>query len=484
MKGPQHLLRRCNLLDAVRGCLEGKTIHRRQPKPLLPAFPLQSNHFGNLLAATPSEFHSTLCNLIRNAQERVYLASLYIGPGASPHYHAELELLDALGSTSENVNVKIVMDHNRALRKVPSKNGSATSSAEAVAKAIRLQSNHTVHLFQVLPSPLDSLLPNPLNEVAGVFHIKAYIIDDSLILSGANLSQEYFSDRQDRYLWIRDGGNGLVDFYAQLIDVLSDNSATYSENNQASSKSSVSKAKLLTQINQLFRDDNGINSEELLSNPDTAAVCIPTFHAPRGFWPEHPSYRTDVEATLDLLQEGADSEAARVHLSSAYLNPTTDLLRAVSKYPEVNMVTAGRLSHGFRPKNHTAGNKGKAWIPTVFDHLAYETSKQTHAQLYHWERQDWTFHSKGLWVEQEKELAAAVVGSSNFGGRSFVRDMESNLLMVFPPTKDSKITQSLQEELDELMHHSKRVDAKELVESAPPLPLHVQSLLPYIKSFF
>lgn len=483
MKRPDNILRRCKLLDAVRGSFEGRTVQSREPR--LPAFPLQSNHFGNLLSATPSEFHSTLCNLIRNAKERVYLASLYIGPGASSQYHAELELLDALSSTNENVDVKIIMDQNRALRQVPSENGRVTSSAEAVAKAIHLQSNHTVHLFQVLPSPLDSLLPNPLNEVAGVFHIKAYIIDDSVILSGANLSQEYFTDRQDRYLWIRGGGNGLVDFYAELIDVLSANSATYYRRNQASAKESVSKAKLLNQINALFRGNDDVSSEELLSNPDTAAVCSPTFHAPKGFWPFDPSYRTDVDATLDLLKAGAaDVESSRLHLSSAYLNPMAELLRAVSEYPEINMVTAGRMSHGFRPKTDNAGNKGKAWIPTVFDHVAHETSKQTHAHIYHWEREDWTFHSKGLWVEQENDLSAAVVGSSNFGGRSFVRDMESNLLMVFPPRNDCDLTRSLQTELNELMHHSRRVDTRELIESAPPLPMHVQSLLPYIKSFF
>ena len=41
------------------------------------------------------------------------------------------------------------------------------------------------------------------------------MIDDELILSGANLSQEYFTDRQDRYLHIKGGGGGLVDFYSR-----------------------------------------------------------------------------------------------------------------------------------------------------------------------------------------------------------------------------------------------------------------------------
>jgi phosphatidylserine/phosphatidylglycerophosphate/cardiolipin synthase-like enzyme len=34
----------------------------------------------------------------------------------------------------------------------------------------------------------------------GVCHVKACVFDDTLIMTGANLSDEYFRDRQDRYL--------------------------------------------------------------------------------------------------------------------------------------------------------------------------------------------------------------------------------------------------------------------------------------------
>lgn len=43
-------------------------------------------------------------------------------------------------------------------------------------------------------------LPVRWNEVVGVQHMKIYVFDDQLILSGANLSNTYFTDRQDRYL--------------------------------------------------------------------------------------------------------------------------------------------------------------------------------------------------------------------------------------------------------------------------------------------
>ena len=47
-----------------------------------------------------------------------------------------------------------------------------------------------------------------------------YIVDNELILSGANLSEEYFTNRLDRYMSFVNGGAGLVNFYADLCDVL------------------------------------------------------------------------------------------------------------------------------------------------------------------------------------------------------------------------------------------------------------------------
>ena len=39
-----------------------------------------------------------------------------------------------------------------------------------------------------------------LNETLSTQHTKIYLTDDRLILSGANLEQSYFTNRQDRYL--------------------------------------------------------------------------------------------------------------------------------------------------------------------------------------------------------------------------------------------------------------------------------------------
>lgn len=45
------------------------------------------------------------------------------------------------------------------------------------------------------------VLPPRVNEVIGVQHIKAYVFDDDVIMSGANLSNDYFTKRQASLLF-------------------------------------------------------------------------------------------------------------------------------------------------------------------------------------------------------------------------------------------------------------------------------------------
>jgi len=73
-----------------------------------------------------------------------------------------------------------------------------------------------------------------LREIFGVHHMKAYIFDDDVLLTGyqrclsvnnsrANLSESYFTDRYDRYYLIRSAPE-LCDYLNELISMLMDNS--------------------------------------------------------------------------------------------------------------------------------------------------------------------------------------------------------------------------------------------------------------------
>ena len=227
--------------------------------PPLRAFPLRSEHIGTIrqksfhhesLPPSPSDFHSEITRRINSAEKRVKIATLYIGSGGSGtavcgtedtsridegtnrrNVPKEAELLDAieLASSKPGVEVAVLMDLGRGTR-IPKKGGA--SSADVVKEkmdrglsrrtgTVALGASHSscegrasagLYLFPVLPSALRSILPSPLNEVGGVFHLKAYIMDDALILSGANLSEDYFTNRRDRYMLFQGGKCYTNDF--------------------------------------------------------------------------------------------------------------------------------------------------------------------------------------------------------------------------------------------------------------------------------
>jgi hypothetical protein len=141
----------------------------------------------------PEAFHRTLCRKIRESSKRVQLASLYVGPAAAAAPAApptkkennaateERELLESIKrASSAGVPVQVLLDANRALRPVPvpSSQGSdtdtSTTSAHACCEAIGTGTGNNrpalsgVFLLSVLPPVLQRVLPNPLNEIAGV----------------------------------------------------------------------------------------------------------------------------------------------------------------------------------------------------------------------------------------------------------------------------------------------------------------------------
>ncbi|MEE4248180.1 MAG: hypothetical protein V2I33_22550 [Kangiellaceae bacterium] len=61
------------------------------------------------------------------------------------------------------------------------------------------------------------------NEIMGVQHIKVAVFDNHVLLTGANLQEEYFTDRQDRYMVFKHCGE-LADYYDDLINIIIDSS--------------------------------------------------------------------------------------------------------------------------------------------------------------------------------------------------------------------------------------------------------------------
>lgn len=71
----------------------------------------------------------------------------------------------------------------------------------------------------------------PLREIFGVHHIKAHVFDSNVLITGANLSEDYFTDRQDRCFLIQDC-EPLANYFDDLISILSDVSFNIDDDGQ------------------------------------------------------------------------------------------------------------------------------------------------------------------------------------------------------------------------------------------------------------
>ena len=69
---------------------------------------------------------------------------------------------------------------------------------------------------------------SPLREIFGVHHIKAHVFDNNILITGANLSEDYFTDRQDRCMVIQDCAP-LANYLDDLITMLTDYSLIMDE---------------------------------------------------------------------------------------------------------------------------------------------------------------------------------------------------------------------------------------------------------------
>ncbi|SOV13555.1 phosphatidylglycerophosphate synthase [Plasmodium gaboni] len=166
------------------------------------------------LLFTPNEFFNTLNDIFKNSQNRIVISCLYMGIG-----ELEKELIDSI---QKNVNIKdlkvdILLDRQRGTRPEGKLN---ESSVSILSELFKCSDNINISLFHnpLLGPILYNILPPRANEAIGVMHMKIYIGDNILVLSGANLSDCYLRNRQDRYFVIEN--KFLADSIHNIINTI------------------------------------------------------------------------------------------------------------------------------------------------------------------------------------------------------------------------------------------------------------------------
>lgn len=79
---------------------------------------------------------------------------------------------------------------------------------------------------------LDRIAPQSgVREIKGTFHTKFMICDDDILITGANLSEQYFASRKDRYILIKNCPK-MADYLQEFMDCFLESGEQYKVNEQ------------------------------------------------------------------------------------------------------------------------------------------------------------------------------------------------------------------------------------------------------------
>lgn len=174
-----------------------------------PCFPVNVNDIKIL--NEPQQFYDAIIQNCKEAKERITLASLYVGNGP-----LERTLVDVILSNerfkSGNLRINVLLDYTRGSRTKDNSRKVLRPLLEEQTDLCKISLYHTPELRGLTKR----LVPPRWNELVGLQHMKLYVFDDTLIISGANLSNDYFTNRQDRYYVIKD--RDLSNFYCGLVN--------------------------------------------------------------------------------------------------------------------------------------------------------------------------------------------------------------------------------------------------------------------------
>ncbi len=420
------------------------------------AIPILNVEQSFSLITEPKDFYDQLCQGIQRSKNRIYLSSLYLGIGHHEQHLVQLMLQQM--EKEPNLKIVILLDCLRGTRgnNIPKPN---TSSTKMLLPLLEQFGSERVQICLYHTPNLNGLwkrvLPERLNEVVGVQHMKTYIFDHDMIISGANLSDWYFVDRQDRYMLIKNQTN-LTNYFCDLINTVNQFSYELNVNNQLALHHQC-KYDPIKQSNQfkLFAQDLihsflKQQSQQQSFHHNTDTFIFPSIQI------GNINIRNDETITLDLIETSHVVPHSKLFLSSAYFNMTKQYISILKPKMNIDIITSSPKCNGF----YTATDVYSRQIPFMYSFIEqsfFEKSTSQHIRIFEYVREKWTYHAKGLWIYDSKtnQPILTMIGSPNFGRRSVERDLEAQLVIV---TRNQHLQSLLDHERQNLFQYAHLVN--------------------------
>lgn len=448
---------------------------------LSPCFPLCAEQIE--IITEPQAFYNRLLTLCTNATERISIASLYFGTGK-----LETQLVTEIQNNVQrnaDLKVNILIDYTRGTR------GTNNTTSKSMLQTLVNQSKNVLLSLYHTPNLRGltrRIVPARWNELIGLQHMKVYVTDHTVIISGANLSNDYFTNRQDRYIVIKD--QNLSDFYFELIEKVQEFSLKVLPNSKCglhpnwnivpykgNRNEFVAQAK--DSICEVFA--NTVDNLQDQINCKTDATKIDTWIFPLVEMGQLNIHHDSIVTQRIFSDALPDS---RLNLTTGYFNLTQTYMDTLANECKANcdILMAHPNANGFQGASGPAGGIPAAYsqIAKTFYQKLIELAQAQRFKLFEYQRIGWTYHAKGLWyyLPQSYLPDLTLIGSSNFGERSVNRDLESQICLV---TVNEELRRQLQREYVNLRRHC--TPAEDELQSRS-IPKWVQTVVVYFRNYF
>lgn len=432
----------------------------------------------------PVDFHERLLQMIARARRRIIISTLYIGVEQG-------ELVEALRSALTNqphLRVTLISDLLRSTRETyPS-----PSTASLLLPLVEEFPDRVEAWFYRSPNLrglLERIVPRRFDEGWGLWHCKWYGADDEVLLTGANLSSSYFTNRQDRYYHLKNQAT-MLSYLQSIMRLYSSYSYRLLPNPPPSSSPKHhiplqpgSKAALVWP--EPYISPRGFS---LHANATLTAFQKSWRDLKRGkrvdadtyFWPMIQGgvlNMREEEASLDKVFKMADEMArsddgVRVDLTSGYFGLYKKYKRALleSSAP-YHVVAASPQANGFYKSPGISKLIPDAYtlLETRFHRdlvrsgREWDEGKAGGVELAEWMKEGWTYHAKGIWLSPKDQANEkpqpprpylTFIGSSNLSTRSLNLDVELSFLMM---TSSNTLRKAMSNEVQNVRENSKAV---------------------------
>lgn len=430
------------------------------PLRSLPGITLRPDAVTILHSAT--DYREQLLGMIRQARHRIYLCALYLQEDEGGKLI--LDALYAAAAANPELNIKVFVDAHRARRGLIG-HGKQEGNAGWYRRRAQAQPQDNLSIYGV---------PVQTRELFGVMHLKGYVIDDTVLYSGASLNNVYLhvgdKYRFDRYHLINS---------APLADVLSG----YMLNTLAANPAVICLDQPITQDKA---SQNRATRQLRKTLAQTRYTVVPDGHGQSGLQVFPVCGVGKGNPFNKLLENLLYSARQQISICTPYFNLPRPLLKAIDKalarQVKVEIIVGDKTANDFYiPPSEPF--KVIGGLPYLYEMNLRRFAKQYQRAIQAglltirlWQHNDNSFHLKGLWIDQHLQL----ITGNNLNPRAFRLDLENGLLLHDPQGQLAAITA---QELDNIRQHTRIVSHYQQLEKLQHYPEKVRKLLSRLNRF-